>query len=479
MDQIRQERLNRLERIRARGIDPYPSGPFDKDPIVEVIDRPLETPSRIAGRIMLYRQMGNLTFAQLQDETGRMQIMISRKAFGDDYKFWVEHLDLGDIIGVEGVRYDTNKGERSLLVERLTLLSKALRPLPDKWKGLRDEEKRLRQRYLDILLNPDVRDMIYKKDRFWNSVRGFLKERGFVEVQTPVLEVTPGGGDARPFLTHHNALDLDVKLRISMGELWQKRLMVAGLEKTFEIGRQFRNEGMDAEHLQDYEQMEFYWAYANFERGMTLVRELFIAVAKATFETTKFQIGDFEVELDAEWPHLDYAQVIREKTGIDIFEASLEEMIARLRELNVAFSEKGFNRNRAVDNLWKYCRRSIAGPAFLVNEPVEISPLAKRSRQDGRLVERFHVLLAGSELGNGYSELNDPIDQAERFGVQQKLRDQGDDEAQAKDDEFVEALEYGMPPTVGFGMSERVFAFLMNKSMRECQIFPLVRPLAD
>jgi lysyl-tRNA synthetase class 2 len=295
-------------------------------------------------------------------------------------------------------------------------------------------------------------------------------------VQTPVLETTPGGGDARPFMTHHNALDLDVKLRISMGELWQKRLMVAGLEKTFEIGRQFRNEGMDAEHLQDYDQMEFYWAYANYRLGMELVRDLFLHVAQETFGTLKFQIGNFDVDLGAPWKEYDYAQTVFEYTGVRAFEDSFEQIVGRLRELGVSFDEKGFHRARALDTLWKYCRRRIGGPGFLVNEPVEISPLAKRSARDPRIAERFHVLLAGSELGNGYSELNDPVDQAERFSVQQRLRDEGDDEAQAADSDFVEALEYAMPPTVGFGMSERVFAFLMNKSMRECQIFPLMRP---
>lgn len=476
MDQFKQERIKKLQQLRDRGIDPYPSGPFPKDPIVEVLERPVGEPSRIAGRIMLYRQMGNLTFAHLQDESGRMQLMLHKKTLGDDYKFWINQLDIGDIIGCEGVRYDTNKGERSVMVERVTMLSKALRPMPDKWKGLQDDEKRYRQRYLDILFNTDVKEMIYKKDKFWNSVRSFLRERGFVEVQTPVLETTPGGGDARPFLTHHNALDLDVKLRISMGELWQKRLMVAGLEKTFEIGRQFRNEGMDAEHLQDYDQMEFYWAYANYELGMELVRELFLYVAQETFGTLKFQIGQFEVDLGEPWKRYDYAETIQEHTEVNIFEASFDQLVNRLRELRVEFDEKGFHHARAIDLLWKYCRRRIGGPGFLVNEPVEISPLAKRRASDPRLVERFHVLIAGSELGNGYSELNDPIDQAERFSIQQKLREQGDDEAQATDNEFVEALEYGMPPTVGFGMSERVFAFLMNKSMRECQIFPLMRP---
>jgi lysyl-tRNA synthetase class 2 len=476
MDQFKQERIKKIQQLREGGIEPYPSGPFLKDRITDVLQRPVGESSRIAGRVMLFRRMGNLTFAHLQDESGRMQIMLNKNTLGDDYKFWVDQIDIGDIIGCEGVRYDTNKGERSVLVERATMLSKALRPLPDKWKGLQDDEKRFRQRYLDILFNEDVKDMIYKKDRFWNSVRGFLRERGFVEVQTPALETTPGGGDARPFMTHHNALDLDVKLRISMGELWQKRLMVAGLEKTFEIGRQFRNEGMDAEHLQDYDQMEFYWAYANYKLGMELVHDLFLHVAQETFGTLEFKIGKFDVDLGVPWKQYDYAETILEYTGVKVFEDSFEHMVGRLRELGVTFDEKGFHRARALDTLWKYCRRNIGGPGFLVNEPVEISPLAKRSASDPRIAERFHVLLAGSELGNGYSELNDPVDQAERFSVQQKLREEGDDEAQATDNEFVEALEYAMPPTVGFGMSERVFAFLMNKSMRECQIFPLMRP---
>ena len=425
---------------------------------------------------MLFRLMGNIAFATLQDEGERIQIVFNKRVLGDSYKFWMKHLDSGDIIGAVGSRFDTQKGEKSLLVSEISLLAKSLRPLPDKHKGLRDEEKRLRQRYLDILLNPDVLDMVFKKDRFWNSTRSFLKERGFVEVQTPALELAAGGADARPFIAHHNALDIDVKLRISMGELWQKRLMVAGINKTFEIGRQFRNEGMDAEHLQDYDQMEFYCAYANYEQGMELVREMFRYVAQETFGTRQFRVGDFDVNLDAEWLRYDYSSTVLERTGVDISKAPLEEMATRLLELHQSIDKTGFNRARAIDSLWKYCRKKIGGPAFLVNEPIEISPLAKRSACHPGVVERFHVLIGGSELGNGYSELNDPIDQAHRFAEQQELRAQGDEEAQPPDADFVEALEYGMPPTVGFGMSERVFAFFMNKTVRECQIFPLMKP---
>lgn len=476
LQEIYAERISKIKSLREAGIEPFPSGSFERENVSTVLQREVGLAARVAGRIMLFRVMGNIAFLGLQDEGQRVQVILNKRVLGDHFKFWVDHLDVGDIIGVAGTRFDTERQERSVLAHTVTLLSKCLRPLPDKHKGLRDEEKLLRQRYLDILLNNDVRDMILRKDCFWNSTRTFLKERGFVEVQTPALETTAGGADARPFVAHHNALNMEVKLRISMGELWQKRLMVAGINKTFEIGRQFRNEGMDSEHLQDYDQMEFYWSFADYKDGMTLVKNMFRYVAQETFGTTRFKIREFDVDLGSEWTEYDYASTVLERTGIDIFTASLEEMEARLLELKVTIDRNGFNKVRAIDSLWKYCRRQIGGPAFLVNEPIDISPLAKRSPTNPRLVERFHVLIGGSELGNGYSELNDPVDQAERFAHQQVLRELGDEEAQAPDAEFVEALEYGMPPTVGFGMSERVFAFFLNKSVRECQIFPLMKP---
>ena len=476
LKQIREDKIRKLENFKAAGVDPFPSGPFEKENLSEVLERKVGEKAKIAGRIMLFRNMGNLTFLHLMDESGRLQVVLNKKEFDGDYKLWTKNLDIGDFIGVDGERFDTQKGEKSVLAKDITLLSKSILPLPDKFKGLEDEDDRLRKRYLDILFNEEAKDLVYKRDIFWNSVRSFMKEKKFVEVQTPVLETTPGGADAQPFVTHHNALDMDVYLRISMGELWQKRLMVAGLEKTFEIGRQFRNEGMDSEHLQDYEQMEFYWAYANHEKGMELVKELYRHVAQETFGTQKFKIRDFEVDLSEEWKEYDYVETIKEMTGMNVLEAKLDEIEKKLQELGVEYDKKGFNITRAIDNLWKYCRKQIAGPGFLVNEPIAVSPLAKRSKDNPELVERFHVLIAGSELGNGYSELNDPIDQEERFAGQQKLRDEGDEEAQFHDKDFVEALEYGMPPTCGFGMSERVFSFLMDKSMRECQIFPLMKP---
>ena len=318
--------------------------------------------------------------------------------------------------------------------------------------------------------------MFLKRAKFWQAVRDFLIKHDFLEVETPVLENITGGADAKPFLTHHNALDLDVYLRISMGELWQKRLMVAGFEKTFEIGRQFRNEGMDAEHLQDYTQMEFYWAYADYEMGMKLVEELFKYLAKETFGTLKFKIKNFDIDLSKTWSRYDYRDTVKKYTGIDILKTDLKEIEKKLKELKIEYDKTGFSKTRAIDNLWKYCRKQIAGPGFLVGVPVEVSPLAKRDENHPELSQRFQVIIAGSELGNGYSELNDPLDQADRFKQQAKLREEGDEEAQMFDQEFVEALEYGMPPTCGFGMSERVFSYLMDKPARECQIFPLMKP---
>ena len=355
------------------------------------------------------------------------------------------------------------------------MLTKALRPLPDKWHGLQDVEEKQRRRYLDILLNPEARDLVEKRSKFWRVIREFLLNKGFLEVDTPILENVAGGAEARPFVTHHHALDQDFYLRIS-SELWLKRLIIAGLPKVFEIGRIFRNEGLDAEHLQDYTQLEFYQAYADYNEGMRLVTELYREIADKTFGTQVFTINGFGVDLSKDWPVYQYRDLILEKTGLDINKTDLAEMEAKLQALGVNYDKKGFNLTRAMDNLWKYCRKDLAGPGFLIGVPVALEPLAKRSEQDPNIVERFQVILAGSELGKGFSELNDPLDQAERFAEQAKLREAGDEEAQMNDTDFVEALEYGMPPTCGFGLSERLFAFLADKPIREAQIFPLLRP---
>lgn len=483
---IRKQRIDTLDKLRELGIDPYPAGPVDKTQAVDAAKLPDGAEVTVAGRVMLFRVMGNIAFARLHDESGDIQVVLSKRelaeaAPGVGFKFWTKNLDLGDFVAVQGERMETKTGERSVMAKSLTLLAKALRPLPDKHAGMSNEDVLLRKRYLDILLHREVQDMVYRKARFWRSTRHFLEDKGFVEVQTPVLEHTTGGADAKPFVTHHNFLDTDVCLRISMGELWQKRLLVGGLEKTFEIGRQFRNESQSREHLNDYDQMEFYWAYANYDWGMQLVEELLRYVVSETFGTLRFTLHrndrSYDVDLGGDWQRYDYVETVERLAGINVLQADFGQLVAKLDELDVPYETDGLNRARAMDALWKYCRKQLSGPGFLVNEPLEVSPLAKRNAQRPGIVERFHVLIAGSELGNGYSELNDPVDQAERFAEQQALRDAGDSEAQMADNEFVEALEYGMPPACGFGMSERVFAFFMDKSIRECQIFPLLKQL--
>jgi len=485
LKRFREQRLRKIDELRARDIDPYPPGPVEKVAATVALALPNGTPVTVAGRVMLFRLMGNIAFLQLRDESGNIQIMLSRHTIeGEDrhgdYKFLVYCLDVGDIIAVDGERFETKTGEQSVNAQRVTFLAKSLLPLPDKHAGVADPDVLLRKRYLDILLNDDVRDMIYKKARFWRSIREYLEQQGFVEVQTPALELTTGGADARPFVTYHNYLGVDVRLRISMGELWQKRLLVAGLEKVFEIGRQFRNESQSREHLNDYDQMEFYWAYADYEAGMKMVEDLFRYMAVQTFGKLAFQLHRngrrHDIDLEQQWTRYDYVDTVERLSGMNVLAASTENITAKLDQLGVAYESDGLNRARVVDALWKYCRRQLSGPGFLVDEPVDVSPLAKRHPRNPALVQRFHVIIAGSELGNGYGELNDPVDQAERFAEQERLRAGGDEEAQMTDNDFVEALQYGMPPACGFGMSERVFAFFMDKSVRECQIFPLLKP---
>lgn len=493
IDELKKVRLEKLESLKKAGVTPYPATTERNHSIAKAVEgfSKLSKSKKsivLAGRIMALRSHGGATFLDLYDGSesplikdkesqGRIQGLIREDKVGaDNYKFFLDHFDIGDFVELKGKLFVTKRGEKTIEAQSYKILAKSLVPLPEKWHGLQDVEERLRKRYLDILFNPEVKDMVRKRSKFWASMREFLVKKGFLEVETPVLEVTPGGADARAFATHHNALDIDVYLRISTGELWQKQLMVAGFEKVFELGRQFRNEGMDAEHLQDYTQMEFYMAYADYEEGMDLVEELYKYVIKNTFGTLKFKIKDFDIDFGKKWERYDYQAVVKKHAGIDIFSASLSDMENQLQKLNIDYDRNGFNKTRAIDNLFKFCRKKLTGPGFLVGTPIDVSPLAKRDEKNPKVAQRFQVLIAGSEVGNGYSELNDPLDQAERFKEQQALRESGDEEAQMFDKEFVEALEYGMPPTCGFGVSERLFSFLMDKPARETQIFPLMKP---
>ncbi len=472
----REERIEKLTKLNQLGINPYPSKiSLDGDRVnISYARELMDKDVLVAGRIMSVRSHGGISFADLKDSSSNIQLFFQKKLLDEKYGL-LKLLDSGDFIAVVGKVMTTQAGEISVLVSDLQILTKSIRQLPSIWYGLKDTEERYRQRYVDLLLNDELKDLFVKKSLFWNSFRNFLIKKEFLEVETPVLENTAGGADAQPFVTHHEALDIDLFLRISMGELWQKRLMVAGFEKTFEIGRQFRNEGLSREHLQDYTQMEFYWAYANYEDSMALVEEMYKYVANETFGKLKFEINGKDVDLSGEWKKIDYTETIKENTGVDIVSASAKDIEEKLRSLGIKF-DKNLDKARLIDMLWKIVRKGIVGPVFLVGHPVEVSPLAKRMIERPENVERYQVIIAGSEMGNGYSELNDPIDQAERFKVQQQLRDSGDVEAQMNDWDFVRALEYGMPPVSGFGVSERLFSFLVNKPIKETVLFPLLRP---
>lgn len=486
-DEIINERKRKISELAKQKILPYSykfegheKRAFSTDVQSKYSDLKNEEISKaevlVAGRVMFLRSFGKLAFAKIQDVKGIVQVVLqSEKTPDAAMDLFNNYIDSGDIIGVKGPPMKTKTGEVSVLVKELHLLTKSVLPLPDKVHGLKDGEEKLRRRYLDIIMNPEVKDIFIKKQKFWSTIRNFLLSRGFLEVETPVLENAAGGAAATPFRTHHNALDLDVFLRISMGEIWQKKLLVAGYEKTFEIGRQFRNEGMDAEHLQDYSQFEFYWAYADYKDGMKLTEELYKEIVMAVLGTHKFSCRGYEVDFSKKWEVYDYEELIKKETGISIYNAEKEDIQKRLKELKVEFDPK-VDKWRLVDILWKVCRKKISGPGFLVGQPVELAPLAKRSREDSRKVEQFQIIIAGSEVGNGYSELNDPQDQEDRFKRQRSLKDAGDTEAQEHDETFVEALKYGMPPACGFGVSERLFAFLMNRPIRETTIFPLMKP---
>lgn len=479
LEEIRAERLKKLNDLIAEGVSAYPATSQKTHFIRDLLSDFDTLASReeevvVAGRVMASRGQGALIFADLFDGTAKLQVVIKLPETPEAVRdFYERFVDIGDFIEVRGTLFATKTGQKSILGHGVSMLSKALLPLPDKYHGLQDEELRLRLRYLDILTNPLLREMFERKAKFWQIIRTFLIEKGFLEVETPTLEVTTGGAEARPFMTHHNDFDLDVFMRISVGELWQKRLMAAGFPKTFEVGRVYRNEGSSPEHMQEFTNCEFYMAYANYEDGMNLVQELYRTIAREVFGTTAFTTRGHTFDLADEWKKIDYQEEILRQTGIDLSTASDDDIKNKLVELKVKY--EGNNRERLTDTLWKYCRKNIAGPAFLVNHPLLVAPLAKKNI-DGTTAQVFQPILAGSEVGKGYSELNDPLDQRKRFEVQQELLAQGDKEAMMADWDFVEMLEHGMPPTCGFGFGDRLFAFLSDKPLRDTQAFPLVRP---
>lgn len=479
IDEIRDARLKKLALLTERGIDPYPAKvprDFSLTELKETFVDKEKTgePFSVAGRIMALRGQGAILFAVLFDGTEKFQVILKKDELGEEtLSLFADTVDIGDVISVSGTALTSQRGEPSVLAQSWIMGAKSLLPLPEKWHGLTDIDERYRKRYLDLLMNDDARELIYKKSKFWSVTRDFLAKEGFLEVETPTLETTTGGAEAEPFKTHHNDYDLPVFLRISVGELWQKRLMAAGFPKTFEIGRVYRNEGSSPDHLQEFTNMEFYWAFADYNDGMDLVKRMYRTIALEVFGKTEFTTRGHTFDLAHDWDIIDYAEEIKKQTGVDIATATEIEIESVLQKLGVKY--EGNNIERLTDTLWKYCRKHISGPAFVVNHPKLVAPLAK-TNPDGVSVQRFQPIIAGSEVGNGYSELNDPIDQRERFELQQKLIDAGDKEAMMPDYEFVEMLEHGMPPTCGFGFGERLFAFLADKPLRELQTFPLMRP---
>src|SRR3989344_3192317 len=481
---IRAERLKKLEILKAAGMEVYPAHTDRDTTIADFVAKfeEFEQSARqasLAGRILSLRGQGGIMFADIFDGTAKVQLVIQKEELDEKiFELFGSAVDMGDFIEATGVAYKTKRGEKSLKISSWKMLSKSLLPIPSTWFGIKDEELKLRQRYLDILLNEDVRKMFERRAKFWQSAREFYLARGFLEVEPPALETTPGGADARPFKTHHNALDIDVYLRISCGELWQKELLIAGYPKVFEIGRIFRNEGQSREHLQDYTQLESYAAFADAESGMKFVQELYRYIAKETYGQYTFEIGEHTVDLAEDWPVIDFCTAIQKEFGIDAISCTEDEAIDAAKNAGVTFGESP-NKARAIDHLWKKIRKGIAGPAFLRGVPVYLSPLAKQMIQSPQKADRVQILIAGSEVGNGYSELNDPQDQRARFEEQQKMRDAGDDEAQRLDEDYIRAMEFGMPPAFGFGVSERLFSFLENRPAHEAQIFPLMRPKGD
>lgn len=483
---FRDERLRKLKTLQDMGLNPYPAEAKRTHNTAEIInqfDKLEGQDSTVVGRIMGLRKFGKLAFIVLRDFSGQIQLFLRSDLVADlnteNNQISMAELpllDSGDFVEATGKIIKSKTGEISIEVTNLRLLTKSLRPLPTAIEGFTNKEERLRRRYVDMNVNIDVRDRFVRRSKFWQATRNFLNDNGFIEVNTPILEHTTGGADANPFVTHMDALDQDFYLRISQ-ELPLKRLIGAGFEKVYDLGPRFRNEGYTDEHLPEHIAMEWYWAYANWRDGMKFMEKMYKKILQETFGTLKFHLNDQDIDMDKDWEVWDYATVIKDRYNIDVYESSLEDVKQALMD-NKLEVEKTENRARGIDKLWKNIRKDVVGPIWLINTPKFISPLAK-SNPDGRSVQRFQPIIAGSELGNGFSELNDPIDQLNRFVEQQNMRDSGDDEAMMLDIDYIEMLEYGMPPACGWGFSERVFWVFEGVTAREGVPFPQLRAEID
>jgi lysyl-tRNA synthetase class 2 len=480
---FRDERLRKLEDLRNIGFNPYPADSHrthDAGVVVSDFEKLENKPVTVAGRITAIRKFGKLAFVVVKDFSGQVQLYLNEAEVAPRdvslNRLGIEDLpllDTGDFIEATGTVGKSKTGEVSVFVSDMRLLTKTLRPMPSQQEGFTNLEERMRRRYVDMNVNQDVRDRFVRRSKFWQSTRKYLDSHGFIEVNIPVLEHTTGGADATPFVTHMDALDEDFYLRISH-ELPLKRLIGAGFEKVYDLGPRFRNEDYTHEHLPEHVALEYYWAYASWKEGITFQENMMKYVLKETFGTAQFKLGKFDVDLDKEWEHWDYAETIEKRYGLDIYECSLEDVQKALRE-NKLEVEQADNKARGIDKLWKNIRKDVTGPIWLINTPLFISPLAKTNLDDPRTTQRFQPVIAGSELGNNFSELNDPVDQLERFVEQEGMREAGDDEAMMLDIDFVEMLEYGIPPTCGFSYSERLFWIFEGVTAREGVPFPQLR----
>lgn len=478
-------RLKRYKDFKKQGINPYPSKSHRNYMIGEVaLDFKNLSHQKIkvilAGRLRSLRVHGGSTFAHLEDESGRFQIYLKRDELGVKKYKVVSLIDVGDFIEASGQLFLTKRGEKTLMVENFVILAKSLRPLPEKWHGLSDVEIRYRQRYLDLIANPGVRNIFEKRSLILKILRNFLESKGFLEVETPILQPMAGGALAKPFITHHNALDVDMYLRIAP-ELYLKRLIVGGLEKVYEVARCFRNEGVDWQHNPEFTQIEFYWAYADYEDLMKLTEEMFIELMnKVNGGKMKIKYEKSTIDFTPPYPRLSFREGIKKYAKFDLEDYEEVDVLKRkAHELGVDF-EKSDGRGRILDEIYKeYVRKKISRPTFIIDHPIELSPLAKQKDNDPNYVQRFQLVVPGGlEMCNAYTELNDPVEQAIRFNEQAGEREKGDEEAHDFDKDFILALEQGMPPTAGYGIGiDRLTAVLTGAhNLKEVILFPTLRP---
>ena len=471
-------RLNKLEELCAAGADPFKITSFDVTAHAdEITANPQEGKTvSVAGSLMSKRVMGKASFGHLLDRSGKVQIYVKTDAVGaENYDGFKKQIDIGDIIGVTGEVFITHRGEVSIAVRELTLLSKSLTPLPEKWHGLKDNDLRYRKRYLDLIVNTDVKDAFIKRSKMITAIRSYLDAEGFLEVETPILNTVAGGAAARPFITHHNTLDLDMYMRIAP-ELYLKRLIVGGLERVYEIGRCFRNEGMDIKHNPEFTMMELYQAFGDYTDMMKRTEDIYLAAAHAIGLGDKIEYQGKQIDISTPWRRVTMRDIVKETVGVDFMELTAEQAQAELTKRGIEFEGE----KNAAECMYiafdKLVESTLIQPTFVTGYPVEVSPLAKRN--DDGLTYRFEFFINGWEGGNAYSELNDPLDQAKRFDAQRAMAKQGNEEAQAADDDFVEALEYGLPPTggLGIGIDRMVMLLTDSASIRDVILFPTMKP---